>query len=327
MPQPFASVPAHLAALLVLTFGGAAASVQAQQIGRTQVAAPSAMVSTCSGLASGSNVIEAGGLINFLEGRANCASAQTAVPGGSVATSTTYTEPLVHHADAAAQATLGQIKLSSGFRANSNLPGYTGGFANGGWVETLTLQPAQAAQLGQTAIFSFQLHITGNLDALPQGNSSTSLMLTAYRNDVSVNQIGGSGHLVIGGQGQGGFPYSQTVDQIESFSVPVTLGTAFELGIFGLARSGAASRGPDWWSEASNDFAHTITWAGVSSVTVGGQAVAYSLSSASGVDWSGAYTAPVPEPAAAWLLALGACALLWHRRSLALQARPAAARR
>ena len=25
-----------------------------------------------------------------------------------------------------------------------------------------------------------------------------------------------------------------------------------------------------------------------------------------GIDWSGAYTAPVPEPASAWLLALGA---------------------
>lgn len=316
--------PACRAALLVFGLSCAGGMAQATQVSRTQTPAPAAMVSTCSGLASGSNVIEAGGLINFVDNRFLCQSAQTAAPGGSVASSSTYTEPLIHHADASAQATLGQVKLSSGFRSNSSLPGFTGGFANGGWLDMLTVLPAQAAQIGQTAIFSFQLHVTGSLAALPQGNSGTSITLTAYRNDVSVNQVGGSGHLVIGGQGQGGFPYSQTVDQIETFSVPVTLGTAFELGIFGLARSGAASRGPDWWSEASNDFSNTITWAGVSGLTVDGQAVVgFSLASASGIDWMGAYTAPVPEPAAAWLLLLGTGALLWQRRG---QPRPGACR-
>ncbi|MRR49878.1 MAG: PEP-CTERM sorting domain-containing protein [Rhodocyclaceae bacterium] len=71
-------------------------------------------------------------------------------------------------------------------------------------------------------------------------------------------------------------------------------------------------------STAGTDFSHTVTWGGVVGIyDSNGQLLSdYSLTSASGSDWTKPFTAPVPEPEAyAMMLAgLGLLRLLARRK-------------
>ena len=119
----------------------------------------------------------------------------------------------------------------------------------------------------------------------------------------------------VGGQGQNNFPYNQTVNQQVGFSATITLGTPFELGVFARAIAGNASSGGVYqFNDATVDFSNTLSWAGITELTLGGNAVPYTLSSASGIDWTQPYTAAVPEPRAWALWAIGLLATAALRR-------------
>jgi PEP-CTERM motif len=294
--------------LNVLPLALASLPTFAVELSQQDLGSTGALVSSCAGLATGAFPIE-GGLFDWQPGKFNCNAASITTPGPVLTASGAYTQatPSVQ-ADSHGSATYGSVGMYAHFRANASA-GFAAAESTAGWTDTWTLMPANPAQIGQSAVVSFSIHLDGVLDGLPTGNSYTRIGSQVWLNNLPV----GGQNFRRQGQGQGGFPFHLEIDQDVNFSVTVTLGTPFELGVFSRASAGTAGSGPNWFSEATSDFASTLTWQGISGVTVAGNAIGYSLSSQSGVDWTVAY-APVPEPSVALLLGGGLLALALRRR-------------
>ena len=104
-----------------------------------------------------------------------------------------------------------------------------------------------------------------------------------------------------------------------TFSVPITLGTALELGVYGFGTAGMRSQsGVVGLSSSLLNVQNTINWGGTKGVYLGDDPVSdllpaqdYTLTSESGVDWRLA----IPEPGSASLLLLGAGAVVRCRRA------------
>lgn len=288
-----------LVSTAAFAFGIAASGAWAQQKSLADVGPTGTLVSVCAGFQNG-NGSNPGALLGMLPGQHECNASVTPQPAQLLQRSASWTDA-ARDSESAAQgyAQMGQMGMASSFRSNSQF-GFTLAAATAGWNDVLVFTPQDPAQNGQSAVFSFDLHVSGVLTALPTGNSATSLGIAAYRD----NGQNGFASWSVGGQGQGGFPYQQTVNTTVALQLPVTLGQPLQFGLYARAAAGSASSGPNWISEASNDFLSTITWAGIGSLTVGGQPVAYTLGSQSGIDWSQPFV-PIPEPGTWALLALG----------------------
>jgi len=294
--------------LTVLPLALASLPTFAAEMSQQDLGATGALVSSCAGMATGAFPIE-GGLFDWQVGLSNCNAASTTTPGQQLATSGAYNQasPSVQ-ADSHGSARYGSVGMYAHFRANASA-GFAAAESTAGWTDTWTLMPANPAQMGQNAVVSFSVHLDGVLDGLPIGNSYTRIGSQVWLNNAPV-----AGQVFRAqGQGQGGYPFHQVIDQDVAFSVTVTLGTPFELGVFSRASAGTAGAGPSWFSEATSDFASTLTWQGISGVTVGGNAIGYTLSSQSGIDWNQA-AAQIPEPSMALLLSGGLLALALRRR-------------
>lgn len=264
------------------------------------------MLSTCGGMSFGGAV---GDKVTPLPGRFSCNSAQTSSPAVTVAQSAVYAEaPVLVNADASGQTVMGQTKLFAHFRGSHETTGFGAAAATGGWVDMLTLHPLNGGQIGQLATFSFKMMPRGALagqGVADSWNSSARFGVKPYINDAGFAP-GPKSEFSVQGQGQQGFRYNQTINQLVTFTTQVTLGAPFELGVFARALVGVASTGPvAVLSEATVDFSNSVTGGGISALTLNGNAVPYTLASASGIDWTQAYSAPVPEPAGAWLRAAG----------------------
>lgn len=305
----------HLLTLIFsLAFAGVPAALAAE-LGRLDIAAPGAMISACAGMDTG-NGFAIGDKPAWVQGRYSCNAAQTAQPNASVTQTASYQEPgpAAVNSTSNGQTTMGQTKLFAHSRAYNDA-GIAKGVVTGGWVDNLTLNPVNAADVGKTASFTFAMDVQGTLAG--QGapgtysfNSGASLGIRPYVNDLSLT--GPVFQFFVGGQGQNYDPYNQTVNQVVSFTTDITLGSPFELGIFARALAGNASAtggAPYAVSEATVDFSNTISWSGISSVTMNGTPVPYTLSSTSGIDWTQPY-APVPVPAGIVLFGSGLVGLL-----------------
>ncbi len=292
---------------IALVLAAGSATVSAAELGRKDITAPGAMISVGAGLTPGS-YSDIGDKGAWLGNDFNSNSAQTASPTATVAQSVTYSvlAPATSmDADAHGQAAMGQMKLFAHSRASQGNR-FALAEATGGWVDNLTLNAVNPAQTGQTATFSFKMNFDGTLSGQGVVDSFNSLAkygIQAYINDAALFQ---PTSFEIQGQGQQGFRYDRTVNQSVIFSTNVTLGTAFEFGMFARVIAGNASTSLDsLFSEATVDFSNTISWGGITGVKVGGVDVDYTLGSASGIDWRQPFATAVPEPEAYALLLAG----------------------
>jgi hypothetical protein len=312
--KTLANTVSKLAAPVVaLALAGTSGAASATELDRLDIAAPGAMVSVCGGIGEHTNI---GDKFFWQPGRSNCNAQKTTLPNTSVAQTAIYTEaPITVDTFASGQTVMGQTRLYAHSRARQDSGAFPVAEATGGWVDMLTLHPLNPAQIGQSASFSFVIDVGGTLAG--QGvndsfNSGAGFGIQPYLNDLAFAPGPASSYWV-SGQGQMGFRYNQTVDQLVTFTTLVTLGTPFELGVFARASAGNASFGSvTAFSEATVDFMNTVTWAGISALTLNGNPVPYTLASASGIDWTQPY-APVPEPTTWALWAAGLLAVAVRR--------------
>ena len=285
----------------------AANGADAAQLARLSIVAPALMSSTCSGLTNGSNPLPGDLIATNFPAELTCNSEQSPDP---IATSrASYSNGgLAVSATSESLVTWGAMRLDSDF-SGPNSATFPQASATAGWVDALTVTPTNPALIGQAAVLAFNISIEADLLALAGFNSVARLSVRPYVNDAN---LATPPSLSVQGQGQQGSPYQQTLDTSASFTIPIVLGTPFELGIFARASSGTASTaGSNLINTVSSD-AVSIAWDGITSVTVAGQPIDVSISADSGIDWSG----PVPEPSTgiALLVGSGALAALGSRR-------------
>jgi hypothetical protein len=106
-----------------------------------------------------------------------------------------------------------------------------------------------------------------------------------------------------------------TNDPFGTYSIAATVlsGMPTQFSVV-LTTDASASAG----GSATIDMTHSFEWGGIQSVTQNGQAVSFTLSSASGTDYHNSFApSPVPEPASGFLMVglLGVVALCRRRRT------------
>jgi len=87
---------------------------------------------------------------------------------------------------------------------------------------------------------------------------------------------------------------SRIVDDMITFSVPITIGVPFDLGIYGLAHAGKrSSGGTPGNSSAGSNFGNTIAWAGARVIDGSGTIIPGAIITGdSGLDWTGPAECP-----------------------------------
>jgi hypothetical protein len=229
---------------------------------------------------------------------------------GTVFSTTSYANAAQNVSGSAHGTTgFGLIKLYADYAA-PNTAAFPAFRATGGWNDSITIVPSNPALNGTAGSFTATLHLDGQLQALAGFNSSAGFQITGYKNG---NVLPGTWIYTYSGQGQIGFPYNQAVNTDVTFAVPFTFGQPFTFGFYGLAwaRTASAASVPGL-NTGFADFDHTVTWQGITNVTSGSNPAAYSLTSATGLDWSSPVT--VPEPASTTFLLLGVAATAQRRR-------------
>lgn len=198
--------------------------------------------------------------------------------------------------------------------------------SNGGFEDRLTLN--LPGQTGQTVYMLVDMSIDGSLAAAGFAGSS-GISITAFR-DVTQLSAYTPGYSIGNSD-----PFSRSTQSVSwsvasgpdvtrvisdghwVFSVPVVVGTAFDLGIYAQAYSSQRSQSAyPGNSNSQLDFGNSVLVQGVSGLLVGGQLVTegYTLTAASGLDWT--QPLPVPEPATWALMLAGIGAVVVRRRRL-----------
>jgi hypothetical protein len=348
-PQGFAAAVGFAAALAMGTTGAPAAP-----LGQQTTAAGAAFTSSCAGVVGGSGFGTDMG--NAIQGGVSTASvncqASTSAVGGSAASAATASGSTLGHpyTDAASGfAAPGMIKLQS---SNTSWPvQFSGGQANGGWNEQLTIN--KPGMNGQQGVWVIPIHVQGQMNT-PDPGAGALFQIDAYLNH---NALQGYGNALNGaawnlfnalntthngnvystwdfqmsawdstnyGPSDPATHTSMSVDTIVNFVVPITWGTSFELGIYGLVSAGENGiGGGGGQNHADLDFSNTILWGGPGYVlsfdgtSLGGEQITgFDITSLSGTDYSQPFAdaAAAPAPATLALFGFGIAGFGWARR-------------
>ncbi len=180
--------------------------------------------------------------------------------------------------------------------------------ANGGWKELFTVN--NAALTGQQGFLTFQVRARGTESA--SGISGSALLsLAAYKNNarLSTNPYfsAGNSDIVATSDQYGrwgiatfGNPNfdSRVVDGVVTFSVPITFGEPFTLGIYAFASAGLRSSGgfgtPCTGQLNFSNVGQGIMWNGITGIldSAGSATTGSMIVSGSGIDWIDPYTPP-----------------------------------
>jgi len=205
--------------------------------------------------------------------------------------------------DSTGTVSMGQIKLT----ANSTSPnsGFANGGAHGGFKENFTIATGSP---GTTGWMLVDVMVSGSASA--SGFAGRSLFnIGAFKDDVEL--LSNSPHWDNGNSdpistdrqrarwavstSAPGTSDSRVVSDMVTFAVPITFGDGFSFGIYGFASAGKrSSSGVAGTSSASIDFGNTITWGGINAIldASGNEITSYTLSSDTGLDWTGVVPSP-----------------------------------
>lgn len=271
-------------------------------------------------------------------GNENSQSGNTALPAAHITDNTAQpvsTIQSIGKASMFASASPGALKASiwtvSDVQsvANTGVSDYAWSHAAASYFEFLTLLPANSALLGQT--------VTVNASWLLGGSMGYNLGVTG--NNSVYYDVSTQSHLSVSGTGISGFVTAQEIHSdsgiygATNISTPApsvipvlftaTLGSVtgiqYNLDLqgnssasFGFRECGGGygSCGALASSEMTSDYAHSLLWGGISSVTDanGNPIVLSSALGETGFNYMNA--APVPVPAAVWLFGSGLLGLI-----------------
>lgn len=215
-------------------------------------------------------------------------------PGGSTSVAAAYQSGQINNA---VSATFGYGYLTA--NASDAFPdnaAFSTAAANGGWKETFTV--SHPTLTGQSGYMVFRVHGKGNIVAT---NLTGSGYLTAnpFKNNLILTQnmyfdvggsdlIGTSSQYARWGHASFGTNTSRTFDGVTTFSVPVTFGTSFDLGVYAMVVAGQRSSGGLGGTSSATIHAE-FNWDGLVGIfNDAGPVSGATVVSGSGKDWGGA---------------------------------------
>lgn len=184
---------------------------------------------------------------------------------------------------------------------------FPAGVCNGGWKEAFTVN--NPALTGQGGFMTFQVKARGGLSAT--GDSGSALIeLLSYKDNavLQTNPYFDPGNSDIVGTSQQygrwgvatylSVPFdSRNVNGTVTFSVPITFGQSFTLGVYARIYAGLRSSGGFGGivSTGNADLSGAgVTWNGVATIrdAAGVEVSGSTVVSGSGIDWSGPFGCP-----------------------------------
>lgn len=215
-------------------------------------------------------------------------------PGGSTSVAAAYQSGQINNSVAA---TFGYGYLSAD--ASDAFPdnaAFSAAAANGGWKETFTV--SHPTLTGQAGYMVFRVHGKGNIVARNLTGSGY-LTALAFKDNVLLTQnmyydrggsdlIGTTDQYARWAHASFGTTTSRNFDGVTTFSVPVTFGTSFNLGVYAMVVAGQRSSGGLGGTSSATIHAE-FNWEGLVGIfNDAGPVSGATVVSGSGKDWGGA---------------------------------------
>lgn len=293
----------HRAAWMSIAAGGVAgmcAPAAPARLSQVSVSPPGGFLQAASYLASGGGGSEPGADLEAVYGPAEDMH-QSLFPGnGSTSQAASFSDGSVTNG---AQATVGMGSIvMSAHNTFPNNAQFAGAFANGGWKDSF--QVDHPAFDGQGGFMLFHVRVVGTISA-EEFAGSVRINVAPYKNNIEMLKNayydGGDSDPIgtsfqkpqwgVSTNAVGEFE-ARTIDDTVTMSVPITFGEPFTLGVYGLGRAGqrSASGVPGL---SHDELECAIWWGGIVDVIVEDAPIGgYTITTGSGVDWSGEVTPP-----------------------------------